>query len=45
MEQSTVLRVTFGVAVALAVLATFAILLLNPILRRIELLPDQGAAW
>ena len=45
MEKSTVLRVTFGVAVALAVLATFAILLLNPILRQIELLPDQGAAW
>ena len=45
MEKSMVLRITFGVAVAFAIMATFAILLLNPILRQIELLPDQGAAW
>ena len=44
MEKSMVLRITFGVAVAFAIMGTFAILLLNPILRQIELLPDQGAA-
>ena len=45
MNRLSPLWITLWVAVGLSVLATLSILLLNPILRQIELLPDQGAAW
>ena len=45
MKRLSPLWMTFWIAVGLSVLATLSILLLNPILRQVELLPDQGAAW
>lgn len=43
--QMTVLWKSFWAAVSCAILATLSILLLEPRLSMIELLPDQGAAW
>ena len=45
MNRLPPLWIAFWVAVGLSILATLAILLLNPVLRQIELLPDQGATW
>jgi len=45
MNRLSPLWITLWIAVGLSVLATLSILLLNPILRQVELLPDQGAAW